>query len=62
MHNRTQRLIQLMQEHDVTPKEVGEMLGRTAQTVRVWRSRYDARTIPALTLDALELKLSKVAA
>lgn len=58
VHHRTQRLITLMKEHDVTPKEVGELLGRTPQTVRVWRSAYELRTIPEHTLDALELKLS----
>jgi D-alanyl-D-alanine carboxypeptidase len=59
MNARTKRLRELMAAHKLDAAAVGVILGRTAQTVRVWRSKYDARTIPADALKVLELTLAQ---
>lgn len=59
MDARTKRLRELMDAHKLDAAAVGAILNRTAQTVRVWRSRYDARTIPAHSLQLLELTLAQ---
>lgn len=48
-----------MREHDLTARQVGEMLGRTAHTVRVWRSKYEQRVIPEHTLAFLRMKIAE---
>jgi len=58
MHERTKQLDQLMKDHDLTARRVGELLGRTPHTVRVWRSRTTKRPIPAHALELLRAKLS----
>ena len=58
MHERTKQLDDLMRDHDLTARDVGEMLDRTPHTVRVWRSKYDARVIPPHALEVLRLKLA----
>lgn len=51
-----------MKEHGLTARQVGEILGRTPHTVRVWRSVTADRIIPVHTLELLRLKLAAVAA
>lgn len=58
MHERTKQLDALMRDHDLTARDVGEMLGRTAHTIRVWRSSYEARVIPVIALELLKFKLA----
>lgn len=58
MHERTERLRALMDAHKLTAAEVGEILGRTAQTVRVWRCNHEARTIPSDALRVLQFTLA----
>lgn len=59
MNPRTKRLRELMAAHKLDAAAVGKILDRTAQTVRVWRSRWDERTIPADALKVLELTLAQ---
>lgn len=59
MNERTARLRALMAAHKLKAADVAGMLGRTPQTVRVWRCDYDARTIPADALKVLELTLAQ---
>ena len=59
---RTKRLLHLMKKHRLSAGDVGEMLGRTAQTVRVWRCAWGERAIPEHTLLALETKIAQRAA
>jgi hypothetical protein len=56
--NRTARLLALMDQNKLDAATVGSMLGRTAQTVRVWRCADESRAIPADALNLLELKLT----
>jgi hypothetical protein len=53
---RTQKLKELMDTYQLTAAEVGEILGRNAQTVRVWRSS-STQHIPADALRLLEMTL-----
>lgn len=57
MTNRTEQLHQLMTEHGLSPAKVGKLLDRSPQTVRIWRCKSDARTIPAHALELLKIKL-----
>jgi transposase len=51
-----------MRDHDMSAREVGDMLGRTPHTIRVWRSKYDERIIPDHALQLLKFKLAERAA
>lgn len=62
MNERTKELDALMRTHGLTARQVGEMLGREAHTVRVWRSRSEDRVIPQHTLEVLRLRLAGRAA
>ena len=55
MNERTKRLREIMHARKWTSADVAAILERTPQTVRVWRSRYDQRTIPADALKVLEM-------
>jgi len=57
--DRTTRLKNLMEQHKVTTKEVGELLDRSTQTVRCWRCQWESRTIPHHTLAVLEMLLAE---
>jgi hypothetical protein len=58
MHNRTKRLRKLVAEHNLTPEDVGTMLGRTEMTVRIWMCKTDrSKVIPPQLLELLELKV-----
>lgn len=59
MNSRTKELDSLMREHGKTARQVGELLGRTPHTVRVWRSRTADRIIPEHTLEVLRMKLAR---
>lgn len=61
-NNRTEQLHKIMQDLRLNSAEVGAILGRTAQTVRVWRSIHESRTIPADALKILELEAPAFAA
>lgn len=53
----TQRLKELMSQHNLTPKDVAELLGRSVQTVWEWRCANNT-TISDNNLELLELKLA----
>jgi hypothetical protein len=57
--DRTKRLKKLMKDHGLSTADVGEMLSRTPHTVRCWRCQWEARVIPAHTLELLEVKISQ---
>lgn len=59
MTDRTARLKKLMEQHKLTAKDVGALLTRSPQTVKCWRCQWEARTIPAHTLTALEAIIAK---
>lgn len=61
MDERTKRLIDIMTKHSLSCRDVGAMLGRTEQTVLIWRCR-SGKIIPAHQLELLELKLNAQAA
>ena len=62
MSERTQRLRQLMSEHGLSAKQTATLIGRTAQTVRIWCVQTpNSREIPEQLLELLELKLSRPA-
>lgn len=56
---RTERLRQIMARHKLSAQAVGDILDRSAQTVRGWRCKYDKRAIPVNELKLLELTLAK---
>lgn len=57
MNTRTQQLRQLMRQHNLSVKQVAEMLNRTEQTVRIWLCKTEnSKTIPQQLLELLELK------
>jgi transcriptional regulator with XRE-family HTH domain len=55
MNERTQRLLELMEQHRLEVADVAEILGRAPQTVRIWRC--DNQVIPADALRVLELTI-----
>lgn len=60
MNKNTARLIALMNEHQLSCRDVGKILGRTISTVRVWRcANPSSPTIPNSQLELLELKLAQ---
>lgn len=55
---RTERLRQLMAEHQLNAPQVATILNRQPNTVRVWRSaKVAGKIIPANVLELLEFKL-----
>lgn len=54
--DRRTRLKELMAANRWQCKHVANMLGRTDNTVRIWRCRHAARTIPADQLAILEAR------
>lgn len=61
MHTRTKELDTIMRVNKLTPTQVGEMLNRTPQTVRVWRAVTEDRIIPEHALEVLRLRLELAA-
>ena len=58
MDERTERLHNIMAEHGLTCSDVGRLLGRTEQTVLIWRCK-GGKVIPSHQLELLEYKLSE---
>ncbi len=58
MHHNTEQLLKLIDDNKLSTKDVAEMLGRTNQTVRIWRSKTGHRVIPDHQLELLRLKLA----
>ena len=54
-NNNSDRLKQIMDEHDLKPDDVASMLNRSVWTVYQWRSGY---AMPAALLELLEFKLA----
>lgn len=54
MTDRTQALDQIMRANKLTARDVGAILHRAPHTVRCWRSRWAARTIPEHALALLQ--------
>jgi hypothetical protein len=48
-----------MYRHKLTASAVGEMVGRKAHTVRVWRCASTDRSIPEHTLTVLKLRIAE---
>lgn len=61
MHERTAKLIDLMQAHKLSAADVGRILEKAPQTVRVWRCKGEEKVIPTNELRLLELELAKKA-
>lgn len=61
MDERTKKLIELMAGHNLTCRDVGKILGRTEQTVLIWRCK-SGKIIPAHQLELLAFKLNEQAA
>ena len=57
MDERTERLHNIMTKHNLSCRDVGAMLGRTEQTVLIWRCK-GGKVIPIHQLELLEYKLS----
>lgn len=57
MDERTKRLHDIMAQHDLSCRDVGRILGRTEQTVLIWRCK-SGKNIPAHQLELLALKLN----
>lgn len=57
MHERTERLKSIMAQHQLSCRDVGAILGRTEQTVLIWRCK-SGKIIPAHQLELLEYKLT----
>lgn len=66
VHERTERLLAIMAQHELADADVAMLVGAQAHTVAVWRCKNPARIIPAPTLRLLEAELiiraAKVAA
>jgi len=60
--SRTEELNSIMVEHRLTARQVGELVGREAHTVRCWRSAWADRAIPEHTLAVLKMKLAEAKA
>jgi len=58
MHARTKKLHALMTRHNLKAQDVADILGVSAQTVRVWRTDADSQNIPAIRLAVLALVLA----
>lgn len=59
MHQNTTQLLEIIASNNLTTKDIAELLGRTNQTVRIWRSKNEGRVIPDHQLELLKLKLAQ---
>lgn len=57
MHERTARLRNLKQQHNLTGKQIAEILGRNHNTAMIWLMAETTRVIPEHCLRVLELEL-----
>ncbi len=58
MHTNTEQLLNIIESNNLSTKDVAALLGRTNQTVRIWRSKAGHRVIPDHQLELLRLKLA----
>lgn len=58
MDEKTQTLREIMQKHKLSNKDVGALLGRSAQTVRIWSCANGGRVIPNTALELLQFKVA----
>lgn len=54
MDKNTQRLREIMSDNKLSNKDVGALLGRSEQTVRIWSCINGGRVIPNTALKLLE--------
>jgi phosphoribosylformylglycinamidine (FGAM) synthase-like enzyme len=54
MNPRTEQLRNIMHKYNLSCADVGEILDRTPQTVRLWRCKNQTRAIPDHALKVLE--------
>lgn len=59
METRTQQLKTIMRESNLSISQVAEMLGKSAGTVAVWRSKSN-RDIPENILQLLKYKIQEL--
>lgn len=59
MHTNTEQLLEIITSNNLSTKDIAALLGRTNQTVRIWRSKTGHRVIPDHQLELLKLKLAK---
>lgn len=59
MTTRTDDLLTLMDEHDLTINAVSLLLDRKPQTVRIWRCKNHKRQIPKHALELLQEKVKQ---
>lgn len=58
MNERTKELIALMQEHNLSAADVGALINKSAQTVRVYRCKSEDKIIRPNDLELLKFKLA----
>ncbi len=58
--NRTEELLKIMAERQLSYQDVMELTGAAHNTVRLWRVKTNGRHIPAAKLELLKLKLGVV--
>lgn len=56
-NERTRRLHELMREHELRSTDVADLVGRSSQTVRLWRC--ESKIIPSHALIALEFAIAE---
>ena len=59
MNERTLKLIDIMAKNNLSCRDVATILGRSEQTVIIWRCKHAGRIIPAHLLELLELKIAQ---
>lgn len=57
MHERTLALQTLMATYNLNCEKVAALIGRKANTVRIWRCKTQHRIIPQQTLELLQHKV-----
>lgn len=57
-HNNRQKLMALMDDHSVSISQVASLLGKQANTIRVYRC-LTGRDIPSSELERLQYKLAE---
>ncbi len=55
VHDRTKRLVAIMEQHQLTVGDVAGVLNVAEATVRIWRCKHPARVIPDRALQLLEV-------
>lgn len=60
MHERTKELHKIMADNGLSCEKVAELMGRSAKTVTIWRTKSDNKVIPENMLALLKYKLGAV--